>query len=398
MNNVLVTSKANLFRLLQCEICLESVQDARLCPQCSRFFCDKCIHGWITTRSSSCPSCRAVLRYDTLVKGCSINEMQESITLLVSSLEKHYPEAATANNYCERHEKLQVNLFCYSCEMNVCANCWFSEDHADHKERVVPLDEAYEHYRQNMRMALAWVDGRMQLIDQGLSKVTKNQLQLSRERENIEKLRKKSVALVAGEASPATLINIVNIERRITELRSTQYQPETETIRIEHRRNFMLESTVLIFRRTEFHKTIQGKDSYESNAKGPHGFVWKCTITTVDPEGEGDDGDAEDDDILSCLTLIEGKPSEYSVTFENEPERVQRFELNKPVRIGQFDPARHVDNDTQQVTVRIRQTYADRIQQLQAHIARLEQECADQKSYNKPLLSDCEKSMEPSAS
>lgn len=162
-------------------------------------------------------------------------------------------------------------------------------------------------------------------------------------------------------------------------------------------RNFIQEPTVLIFRRTEFHKTIQGKDSYESNAKGPHGFVWKCTITTVDPEGEDEVGEAENDDIHWCLTLIEGIPSVYSVTFENDPERVERFELNEPVRIGQFDPARHVDNDTQQVTVQIRQTYTDRIQQLQAQIARLEKECADQKSQQTALLSDCVKSKEPSS-
>lgn len=73
------------------------------------------------------------------MKGCSINEMKESITLLVTSLEKHYPEAVAASSFCDRHEKQQVNLFCYSCEMIVCAKCWFSDDHVDHKERVVPL-------------------------------------------------------------------------------------------------------------------------------------------------------------------------------------------------------------------------------------------------------------------
>lgn len=369
--------KAKLLRVFHCGICHENVKDVRVCPRCSRLYCNKCIQTWLT-KSGSCPNCRADIGYKDLVKGCSINEIRESFSELLGFLDR---------NLCDQHEQ-ELTLYCYSCEVNICVKCLYATDHVDHKEQVVPVDEAYDHYKQNLKTDLLWIKGRKDIIRQGLEQVAEMQQQLNDENEQIEDLCEESEQLLAGEASPVTLVRIRNTVKQIAKLR-TEQEHDTEAIRIDRRGEFILEPAVVVFCMDEFTEIIADEDKYELRSKDSHGLVWLCTVT----EWNLDDDDAvgEDGNYFCYLSLMAGVPGDYSVSLNKQPEKVLSFELNKDVLIGYV--VRNIENDTCQVTVEIRQTYADRIKQLQERVAQLEKQCNKQKSF-KSLLSDYEKIME----
>lgn len=122
--------KAELLDHLQCIICHESVHDARVCWYCSQIFCNICINNWLTKRSATCPNCRHGMKSNQLMIGNKIDQIQESITQLFTTV---------STWLCHKHENQQLLLFCYACEVNVCVKCWHSEEHIKHKERIVPF-------------------------------------------------------------------------------------------------------------------------------------------------------------------------------------------------------------------------------------------------------------------
>ncbi|XP_065075146.1 E3 ubiquitin-protein ligase TRIM17-like [Ochlerotatus camptorhynchus] len=288
------------------------------------------------------------------------------------------------DNLCGEHENQHLSLFCYPCEMNICVKCWFSEEHAEHKERAVPLEEAFEHYMQNMTATLTWINGRKEVVDHVLKQVQENLSRLSQEKELIEKLRGESEELITGKANPACVMQIITTERAMAELR-LNHQDETESVRLDRRREFMSEATVLDFRMTEFDSTIKNHGSCKTNLQAPYGFEWKCEITN------------EDDGMYFYLSLMAGKPSDYSVLFDGKPEKVCRFELDSAVKIGVYKPVMaNVVNDSQKLTVQIRQSYGDRFQQLHDYITRLEKENAEHLAF-KTYLADWDKRLGPSS-
>lgn len=58
---------------IECQICLKTVDDPRLCPQCSKLFCHSCIRQWLARVESengvpACPNCACPSRLDDFVK------------------------------------------------------------------------------------------------------------------------------------------------------------------------------------------------------------------------------------------------------------------------------------------------------------------------------------------
>lgn len=312
------------------------------------------------------------MSYSTLVKGYSINQLQESIKQLFSSMD----------NLCGKHESQHLSLFCYPCENTICVKCWFSEDHAEHKEQAVPLEEACEHYMQKMKASLTWINGRKEVVDLALKQLQENLSQLSKEQEAIGKLRDESEELITGKANPTTVMQIIKTEQAMEELR-LNHQKETKTIRQDRRRDFMSEATVMHFRMTEFGSSLKTQRSCETRLQTPYGCEWNCKI--VDQENG----------LLVYLTLLAGKPSEYSVLFDNHPEKVFKCDLDSPVYIGIFKPEKP-DLQELTLTVHIRQTYGDRFEQLQDRISRLERENAEHLEF-KTYLANWDKRCVPSS-
>ncbi len=43
----------------QCSICLHVVWQPKQCGECEKYFCTRCIDGWLAKSNTSCPACIA---------------------------------------------------------------------------------------------------------------------------------------------------------------------------------------------------------------------------------------------------------------------------------------------------------------------------------------------------
>lgn len=104
---------------------MEKLQEAHLCPHCSKLCCYVCISRWLNEQRRQCPHCRATLHVSELVN-C---RWFEEVALQVESLQQICSNIKTANlplhgdkDQCpNHHEKLSV--YCWTCKCCICHQC-----------------------------------------------------------------------------------------------------------------------------------------------------------------------------------------------------------------------------------------------------------------------------------
>lgn len=87
-------SLQSLNDVFRCFICMEKLQEAHLCPHCSKLCCYLCISRWLNEQRRQCPHCRAPLNVQELVN-C---RWLESLQVEVESLQVCFNEIAYATN------------------------------------------------------------------------------------------------------------------------------------------------------------------------------------------------------------------------------------------------------------------------------------------------------------
>ncbi|XP_047491009.1 E3 ubiquitin-protein ligase TRIM37-like [Penaeus chinensis] len=76
------TSYESLAEVFRCFICMEKLQDAHLCPHCSKLCCYLCIRRWLTEQRPQCPHCRANLHLHELVNCRWVEEVTQQLDTL----------------------------------------------------------------------------------------------------------------------------------------------------------------------------------------------------------------------------------------------------------------------------------------------------------------------------
>lgn len=111
--------------VFRCFICMEKLQEAHLCPHCSKLCCYLCISRWLTEQRRQCPHCRATLHVNELVNcrwfeevALQVENLQQiCATIKASGLTKH-----NEHDQCPtHHEKLSV--YCWTCKCCICHQC-----------------------------------------------------------------------------------------------------------------------------------------------------------------------------------------------------------------------------------------------------------------------------------
>ena len=72
----------SLAEVFRCFICMEKLQDAHLCPHCSKLCCYLCIRRWLTEQRPQCPHCRANLHLHELVNCRWVEEVTQQLDTL----------------------------------------------------------------------------------------------------------------------------------------------------------------------------------------------------------------------------------------------------------------------------------------------------------------------------
>ncbi|CAH8581118.1 unnamed protein product [Schistosoma turkestanicum] len=153
----------SLSEVFRCFICMERLNNARLCPHCSKLCCYKCIRKWITETRSQCPHCRASLHIYELINCRWADEVTQQLDNLQSQASSSRSGggqnealggSSTSNalstsrtEFCELHNE-RLSVFCTTCGYAICHQCaLFDTAHEQHSFR--PLDDVYkEHVKQ----------------------------------------------------------------------------------------------------------------------------------------------------------------------------------------------------------------------------------------------------------
>ncbi|GAB0094626.1 E3 ubiquitin-protein ligase TRIM37-like [Sergentomyia squamirostris] len=128
--------------VFRCFICMEKLQEAHLCPHCSKLCCYVCISRWLTEQRSQCPHCRARLHVNELVNCRWFEEVAVQVENLQQICTNIKANSLCKNNdqdQCQtHHEKLSV--YCWTCRTCICHQCaLFGGTHSGHTFKQLEL-------------------------------------------------------------------------------------------------------------------------------------------------------------------------------------------------------------------------------------------------------------------
>ncbi|XP_055921461.1 uncharacterized protein LOC129952705 isoform X2 [Eupeodes corollae] len=112
--------------VFRCFICMEKLQDAHLCPHCSKLCCYLCISRWLTEQRRQCPHCRASLHVKDLVN-C---RWLEDVAQQIENLQQICSNIRTTNgliqgkeqDLCPSHQE-KLSVYCWTCKCCICHQC-----------------------------------------------------------------------------------------------------------------------------------------------------------------------------------------------------------------------------------------------------------------------------------
>ncbi|XP_055702147.1 E3 ubiquitin-protein ligase TRIM37-like isoform X3 [Phlebotomus papatasi] len=128
--------------VFRCFICMEKLQEAHLCPHCSKLCCYVCISRWLTEQRRQCPHCRAPLHVNELVNCRWFEEVAvqvENLQQICTSIKTNSLCKNNEQDQCQtHHEKLSV--YCWTCRTCICHQCaLFGGTHSGHTFKQLEL-------------------------------------------------------------------------------------------------------------------------------------------------------------------------------------------------------------------------------------------------------------------
>lgn len=133
--------------LVKCPLCVSTIKEAQMCPNCCKLFCFKCIKEWFLSNKQNCPSCCKSLAFSSMVNcdllGKQILGLFESRSpgideasppglspALSKQLTPNYssPDILTISSVkqisaeCSEHS-LPLEYYCETCCEGICSDC-----------------------------------------------------------------------------------------------------------------------------------------------------------------------------------------------------------------------------------------------------------------------------------
>lgn len=123
-NFCFVTLFQSLNDVFRCFICMEKLQEAHLCPHCSKLCCYVCISRWLNEQRRQCPHCRAPLHVNELVNCRWFEEVAiqvESLQQICANI-KANGLTQNENDQCSTHSE-KLSVYCWTCKCCICHQC-----------------------------------------------------------------------------------------------------------------------------------------------------------------------------------------------------------------------------------------------------------------------------------
>uniref|UniRef100_A0A1L8DTG1 Putative e3 ubiquitin-protein ligase trim37 n=1 Tax=Nyssomyia neivai TaxID=330878 RepID=A0A1L8DTG1_9DIPT len=128
--------------VFRCFICMEKLQEAHLCPHCSKLCCYVCISRWLTEQRRQCPHCRAPLHVNELVNCRWFEEVAVQVENLQQICTKIKANSLCKDNeqdQCQTHRE-KLSVYCWTCKTCICHQCaLFGGTHSGHTFKQLEL-------------------------------------------------------------------------------------------------------------------------------------------------------------------------------------------------------------------------------------------------------------------
>ncbi|XP_021700141.1 E3 ubiquitin-protein ligase TRIM37 isoform X2 [Aedes aegypti] len=241
--------------VFRCFICMEKLQEAHLCPHCSKLCCYLCISRWLTEQRRQCPHCRATLHVSDLVNcrwfedvAVHIENLQQICQNIKSSNLNHRDQ-----DQCPTHKE-KLSVFCWTCMKCICHQCaLWGGTHSGHTFKQLEL--VYETHlaqvkeeQQQLKSRLLELISLVQDVEQNVNTVR------SAKDERVSEMRT-AVNLMAGRLESQLKGKFGTLMDRKTSLTQETEQLEHLLQEIEHQLNTCSKSQ-LIMKSAELLKMI----------------------------------------------------------------------------------------------------------------------------------------------
>ena len=166
----------NIRNNLQCYLCFGKANKARICSNCKKIACEKCLITMIN-KTGKCQNCQKETSIDQMI---ALPFMEDLTSYFINSIESHKKNDNVNNNYqnnnkdeegnvelnenmnrnqfCEKHKDKIIEYYCLECSEYLCSKClvFFNQKSVDkHKNHKIVeienlnkfnINEAIEEY------------------------------------------------------------------------------------------------------------------------------------------------------------------------------------------------------------------------------------------------------------
>ncbi|XP_055540323.1 E3 ubiquitin-protein ligase TRIM37-like isoform X2 [Wyeomyia smithii] len=232
--------------VFRCFICMEKLQEAHLCPHCSKLCCYLCISRWLTEQRHQCPHCRATLHVSELVN-C---RWFEEVAVHIENLQQICQNIKTPNqNYRQQDQclphKEKLSVFCWTCMKCICHQCaLWGGTHSGHSFKQLEL--VYESHlaqvkeeQQQLKSRLLELIGLVQDVEQNVEAVR------NAKDEKVAEIRT-AVNLIVGRLDAQLKGKLLTLMRRKNSLNQETEQLEHLLHEIDHQLNTCSKSQLII--------------------------------------------------------------------------------------------------------------------------------------------------------
>ncbi|CDS37296.1 E3 ubiquitin protein ligase TRIM37 [Echinococcus multilocularis] len=184
------TSLEALADVFKCFICMEQLDNARMCPHCSKLCCFECICKWITENKAQCPHCRRTLYTHALINCRWADDVIQQLDRLKNADENLTLKTPDSNtDLCESHSE-RLTVYCTTCDRVICHRCaLFDGRHGQHTFR--PLDDVYQEHVDAIKSEMDKLKSRRNEVQRLIDDVGDNILILNARKESrVEEIKK----------------------------------------------------------------------------------------------------------------------------------------------------------------------------------------------------------------
>jgi tripartite motif-containing protein 37 len=226
-----------LIDVFRCFICMEKLQDAHLCPFCSKLCCYVCISRWLVEQRKQCPHCRAPLHVHELVNCRWFEEVASQVENLQLMANKT-SQLTTLNDkdFCPTHNEEKLSVYCWTCKICICHKCaLFGGTHANHTFKQLEL--VYESHLSQVKEEVGQLRSRLVELVGFVSDVEQNvEVVRCAKDEKVREIRN-AVELMVSRLDAQLKVKLISLMRQKNALSLETESLEHLLQEIEHQLN-----------------------------------------------------------------------------------------------------------------------------------------------------------------